>query len=199
MEAFDIFSLDSPIFTWVILPILICLARISDQSIGTLRLILVSKGYKTLAPFLAFFESLIWLLAVSQILKHLDNWVTFVAYGMGFAIGNYVGILLEEKLSLGNVIVRIFPKNDHKNLLQYMNDQNVGYSLIDAEGRMGGLKIIFSIVTRKSLPQFEKAIEEYTPDAFYSIEEVKSVKKGIFQTARSKTQFAGVFGSKKTK
>lgn len=199
MEILSILSMDSPVFTWLILPVLICLARISDQSIGTLRLILVSKGYKTLAPFLAFFESLIWLLAVSQILKHLDNWVTFVAYGMGFAIGNYLGIVLEEKMSLGNVIVRVFPKTDYYGLLQYMNSQNIGYSLIDAEGRTGGLKIIFSIVTRKSLPKFEKAIEDYTPDAFYSIEEVKSVKKGIFQPARSKTQFAGVFGSKKTK
>jgi uncharacterized protein YebE (UPF0316 family) len=199
MEILSILSMDSPVFIWVILPVLICLARISDQSIGTLRLILVSKGYKTLAPFLAFFESLIWLLAVSQILKHLDNWVTFVAYGMGFAIGNYLGIVLEEKMSLGNVIVRVFPKTDYNELLQYMNGQNIGYSLIDAEGRMGGLKIIFSIVTRKSLLKFEKAIEDYTPDAFYSIEEVKSVKKGIFQPARSRTQFLGVFGSKKTK
>lgn len=199
MEILSILSMDSPVFTWVILPVLICLARIIDQSIGTLRLILVSKGYKTLAPFLAFFESLIWLLAVSQILKHLDNWVTFVAYGMGFAIGNYLGIVLEEKMSLGNVIVRVFPKTDYNELLQYMNCQSIGYSLIDAEGRMGELKIIFSIVTRKSLPKFERAIEEFAPDAFYSIEEVKSVKKGIFQPARSKTQFAGVFGSKKTK
>ena len=88
MDISAVFSSNSELFTWVILPILICLARISDQSIGTLRLILVSKGYKLIAPFLAFFESLIWLLAVSQILKHLDNWVTFVAYGLGFALGN---------------------------------------------------------------------------------------------------------------
>ncbi|MEI6346973.1 MAG: DUF5698 domain-containing protein [Bacteroidota bacterium] len=193
------FLADSDVFTWVILPILICLARITDQSIGTLRLILVSKGYKFIAPFLAFFESLIWLLAVSQILKHLDNWVTFVAYGLGFALGNYIGIILEEKISLGNVIVRVFPKTDHAGLIEYMNQQNIGYSIIDAEGRMGGLKIIFSIIGRKSVSAFVQKIEEFTPGSFYSIEEVKSVKKGIFQPTRSKTQFKSVFGSKKTK
>ncbi len=199
MELLSIFSTDYPLFTWVILPILICLARISDQSIGTLRLILVSKGYRKLAPILAFFESLIWLLAVSQILKHLDNWVTFFAYGLGFAIGNYVGIVLEERLSLGNVIVRIFQKTDYSELKNYMNSHNIGYSIIDAEGRMGELKIIFSIISRKSLPEFIRVIEETIPDAFYSIEEVKDVKKGIFQQNRSKTQFLSVFGSKKIK
>ncbi len=199
MELLSIFSLDSPFFTWVLLPLLICLARIADQSIGTLRLILVAKGYRIVAPILAFFESLIWLLAVSQILKHLDNWVTFVAYGLGYAIGNYVGIVLEERLSLGNVIIRVFPKSNYNELKDYMNSHNIGYTIMDAEGRMGGLKIIFSIISRKSLPEYIKMIESTSPDAFYSIEEVKSVKKGIFQPSNSRTQFLGAFGSKKIK
>lgn len=199
MNFLSILTFDSPLYAWVILPLLICLARISDQSIGTLRLILVSKGYKLLAPFLAFFESLIWLLAVSQILKHLDNWVTFVAYGLGFAIGNYVGILLEEKISLGNVIVRVFPKTNYTELVEFMNIENIGYSIIDAEGRMGELKIIFSIISRRNLPAFIQMIEKHVPGAFYSIEEVRSVKKGIFQQPRSKTQFLNVFGPKKSK
>jgi len=199
MNVLFILTFDSPLYAWIILPLLICLARISDQSIGTLRLILVSKGYKLLAPFLAFFESLIWLLAVSQILKHLDNWVTFVAYGLGFAIGNYVGILLEEKISLGNVIVRVFPKTNYTELVEFMNIENIGYSIIDAEGRMGELKIIFSIISRRNLPTFIHMIEKNVPGAFYSIEEVRSVKKGIFQQPRSKTQFLNVFGTKKSK
>lgn len=199
MNVLSILTFDSPLYAWVVLPVLICLARISDQSIGTLRLILVSKGYKLVAPFLAFFESLIWLLAVSQILKHLDNWVTFVAYGLGFAIGNYVGILLEEKISLGNVIVRVFPKINYAELVEFMNIENIGYSIIDAEGRMGELKIIFSIISRRNLPSFIQMIEKHLPGAFYSIEEVRSVKKGIFQPSRSKTQFLNVFGTKKNK
>jgi hypothetical protein len=80
-----------------------------------------------------------------------------------------------------------------------MKQQNIGYSIIDAEGRMGGLKIIFSIISRKNMNNFISKIEEFTPGSFYSVEEVKSVKKGIFQPTRSKTQFRSVFGSKKIK
>ncbi len=197
MEILNIINTDSTLFSWVILPLLICLARICDQSIGTMRMIFVSKGMKIIAPFLAFFESLIWLIAVSQILKHIDNWVTFVAYGLGFALGNYIGIILEEKLSLGNVIVRIFPKTNHTQLINYMISNDLGYSMIDAEGRKGGLKIIFSIVGRKDLKDFLPKINELSPDSFYTIEEVKSVKKGIFKPVNRKMNILKSFGPKK--
>jgi len=199
MEILNIINTDSTLFSWVILPLLICLARICDQSIGTMRMIFVSKGMKIIAPFLAFFESLIWLIAVSQILKHIDNWVTFVAYGLGFALGNYIGIILEEKLSLGNVIVRIFPKTNHTQLINYMISNDLGYSMIDAEGRKGGLKIIFSIVGRKDLKDFLPKINELSPDSFYTIEEVKSVKKGIFKPVNRKMNILKSFGPKKIK
>ena len=67
----------------------------------------------------------------------MDNWVTFVAYGLGFAIGNYVGMVLEEKISLGHVIVRVFPKTDYSELVNYMSRHDIGYSIIDAEGTNG--------------------------------------------------------------
>jgi len=84
-------------FQWIILPLLIFLARITDQTIGTLRLIFLSKGYRLIAPLLGFFEVIIWLVAVSQIMKHLDNVMSYVAYGAGFAMGNYIGMTIERK------------------------------------------------------------------------------------------------------
>ena len=108
---------DSWSFQWIILPLLIFLARITDQTIGTLRLIFLSKGYKFIAPFLGFFEVIIWLLAVSQIMKHLDNVMCYVAYGSGFAMGNFIGMAIEQKLSLGSVIIRLILKERIMNLL----------------------------------------------------------------------------------
>ena len=102
-------------FTWVGLPILIFLARILDQSIGTLRLIFLSKGMKHIAPFLGFFEVIIWLLAVGQIMQHLDNWLCYVAYGAGFAMGNFIGISIEERLSLGTSIKGLYSRANHLN------------------------------------------------------------------------------------
>ena len=186
----DILTYDSPLFTWLILPLLIFLARIMDQSIGTMRLIFVSKGLKYLAPFLGFFEVIIWLLAVGQIMQHLDNWLCYIAYGAGFAMGNFIGITIEERLSLGTSIIRLILPNDAPELINMLKEQNFGLTIVDAEGSKGSVKVIFSIVRRKELRNFIDTINTFTPGAFYTIEDVRAVNEGIFRAISSKSAFS---------
>lgn len=178
---FEFLQNSSPVFVWVILPLLIFISRIADQTIGTLRLIFVSKGYKYIAPALGFFEVIIWLLAVSQIFKQLDNFLYYIAYGAGFAAGNFIGILLEEKISLGTVVIRVMPKKDVTELIQYLSEHNYGVTTMDAEGSRGKTKVILSIIPRKQIKEFVGIINQFNPNAFYTIEEVKSVNKGVFR------------------
>lgn len=185
----DLLNTNSETFTYFVIPVLIFLARICDQSIGTLRLIFVSKGYKYIAPFLGFFEVIIWVMAISQIMQHLDNIYCYIAYGAGFATGNYVGMYLEEKISLGTVIMRIIPKKDTSELVNYLRLNNYGLTIVDAEGSTGPVKIIFSIVKRKDVPHIVNIINQFNPNAFYTIEEVKAVNKGIFKDKRNNRRF----------
>lgn len=194
----DFLLSDSPVFTWVILPLLIFLARIADQSVGTLRVVFISKGFKYLAPLLGFFESIIWLTAVSQILKHLDNVVCFLAYGAGFGMGNYVGLLIEEKLSLGTVIFRIFPRTDPEKLIAFLRESNYGLTIMDAQGGRGPVKIIFSIVRRQDIKEFVEIINRYDPTSFYTIEDVREVREGVFNSGQS-GPFKRLFTGKKSR
>lgn len=178
---FEFLQNSSPVFVWVILPLLIFISRIADQTIGTLRLIFVSKGYKYIAPALGFFEVIIWLLAVSQIFKQLDNFLYYIAYGAGFAAGNFIGILLEEKISLGTVVIRVMPKKDVTELIRYLSEHNFGVTTMEAEGSRGKTKVILSIIPRKQIKEFVGIINQFNPNAFYSIEEVKAVNKGVFR------------------
>lgn len=178
---------DSWAFTWVILPLLIFLARIMDVSIGTLRLIFVSKGYKFYAPVLGFFEVVIWLLAIGQIMQHLDNFMCYLAYGLGFATGNYIGIYLDEKMSLGTVLVRVVPKMDTTNLINQLREREFGASLVDIEGMSGKLKMIFAIVKRKDIQEVMGIIQEHNPHAFVTIEDVKTAKEGYFRFSAKKS------------
>ena len=186
---------DPWLFTWVILPILIFFARILDQTIGTMRLIFLSKGMKYIAPFLGFFEVIIWLLAVGQIMQHLDNWLSYVAYGAGFATGNFIGMLLEEKISLGTVIIRVILSKQSPELIDKLKSQNFGLTLVDAEGSKGRVKLVFSIIRRKELPHFIDTVHQFNPTAFYTVEEVKSASEGIFRRTNSRSVF-GSFASK---
>ena len=200
MDISSLFIPDSPIFTWVILPLLIFVARIADQSIGTLRLIFLSKGQKGLAPILGFFEVIIWLIAVGQIMKHLDNVLCYIAYGGGFAMGNYLGMVLEEKLSIGNVLVRIIPRKDTSELIAYLRENNYGVTSVEAEGAMGKVNIVFSIIKRKDAEHVVSIINRFNPNAFYTIEDVKAINEGIFKSKRSRTIFDSMsYGLKKNK
>ena len=183
---------DSWFFTWILLPGLIFVARICDQSIGTMRLIFLAKGMKHIAPFLGFFEVIIWLLAVGQIMQHLDNWLCYVAYGSGFAMGNFIGMSLEEKLSIGTSIIRVILSSESPELIAALKAQNFGLTILDAEGAKGKVKILFSIIRRKEIPGFLKTLHDYHPTAFYTIEDVKEAKEGVFKNIRQKTLASGM-------
>lgn len=172
----DIFS--GEILTWVIIPTLIFFARITDVTIGTMRLIFVSKGYKHIAPILGFFEIIIWLLAITQIMQHLDNWLCYLTYGLGFAAGNFIGIILEEKLSIGNVLIRVFPKKDTTNLIEDLRANGFGVSVVEIQGKAGRKKMLLSLVERKAISEFIDMVLYHNPNAFYSVEDVKAVNDG---------------------
>lgn len=172
--------LDNPVFAWVILPLLIFAARIFDVTLGTLRIIFVSKGKKFLAPLLGFFEVSIWLLAISQIMQNLDNFVCFIAYAGGFAMGNFIGVIIEEKLALGTLVIRIILPGDDDEMKNRLYESGFGVTSVDAHGMNGNVSLIYTVIKRKDLPTAAAVIESCNSDAFYSIEDLKSVRKGIF-------------------
>jgi uncharacterized protein YebE (UPF0316 family) len=184
---------DSFWWTWVLLPLLIFMSRILDQSIGTMRLIFVSKGYRYIGPILGFFEVIIWLLAITQVLQHLNNPLSYIAYGAGFGMGNYIGIRLEEKLSIGTVLLRIVPKKDTSPLIKHLREEGFGVTSADAEGASGPVKIVFTIMKRKRVTEAIRILNQHNPNAFYTIEEVKTVKDGYFGIHRKKFFFPGIW------
>lgn len=155
------------------IPFLVFIARILDVSIGTLRITFVSRGLKYLAAPLGFIESLIWVLAISQVLQHLNNWGTYFAYALGFGVGNYVGLLLEERLAVGNLIIRTITRDDASDLTGALWNAGFGVTGVDARGETGPVKVIFTVVKRRNLQQVIDLIKQSSPNAVYTIEDVR--------------------------
>jgi uncharacterized protein YebE (UPF0316 family) len=173
-------SSQSHLFAWVILPILIFLSRIADVSIGTVRVILVSRRLKYLAPLAGFFEVLIWIIVIGQIMQNLSSPICYVAYAGGFATGNFIGILIAEKLSIGVVLVRvIFPKQAN-GLIDRLRERRYGVTSIDGQGVAGPVQLVFTIVPRREVEAVVELVKEFNPEAFYSVEEVDFVERGVF-------------------
>jgi len=166
--------------TWILTPLLIFIARICDVSIGTMRIISLSRGYRKLAPVLGFFEILIWLAAIRQIFQHLDNPAAFVAYAAGFATGNWVGMKIEDRLALGLAAVRVITAEDASDLIRTLADADFGVTTLAAEGVNGAVRLIFMIIRRKDLELVRTLTCEHHPGAFITVSDVRSASEGVF-------------------
>lgn len=179
-----------------ILPILIFLARVADVSLGTMRIIFVSKNLKKLAALVGFFEVFIWINVMGQVMQNVNSIIHYVVYAAGFAAGNYVGIVIEERLAVGHVIARIITKENTEKVIDFLRKEKCGVTIVDAHGKKGDVKILFTIIKRKKLERIYEAIDKYAPDSFVSIEDVKSVSKEEFVgIPLKKKRFMGSFRS----
>jgi len=167
--------LDSVWFLYAILPILIFCTRIVDVTLDTLRVVYISRVNKVIAPILGFFAVMVWLVAITQIMQHLDNFICYIAYAGGFATGNYVGLILEEKLAIGHQVIRVITIKDSSPLIEDLRNNGYGVTTVLAEGKNGQVHIIFLIVKRSNIPDVISRITLFNPKAFYTIEDVRSL------------------------
>jgi len=173
----------------VLLPILIVLARMTDVSLGTLRIILVSKNYRKIAPFISFLESLIWITVAARIITTLGHWTAFFAYALGYALGTYMGMKIDAKLSLGRAFVRVIVARDFDKLEQNLRENKFGVTSVAAEGKDGYVKILFIVLNRTELANCIDTITKTNPSAFYTVESIQTTNAGYFSEGRD----GGVF------
>jgi uncharacterized protein YebE (UPF0316 family) len=176
MESFftDTLGISTDVFSFLILPLMIFVARICDVSINTIRIIYMLGGRRFTATLLGFFEAFIWLLVIREIFKHLDNWLCYVAYPAGFASGIFVGMIIEEKIAYGKVIVRIITRKDVNQLIHYLNMQQFRFTKVEAEGPDGKENLVFTVLDRERLDDLLNRLKELIPTAFYTVEKVKA-------------------------
>lgn len=200
MEDFFVESLgiSEGIFSFLLLPLLIFFARILDVSINTVRIIYVLGGRKFTSTLLGFFESFIWLMAIRQIFEHLDNWMCYVAYPAGFAAGIFVGMIIEEKIAYGKVIVRIITRKDVHTLLEYLNREYFRYTYVKAEGPDGLENLVFTVLQRERLEALLETLKVILPTAFYTVEKVnRAAESGAVVEQTTRWSIASWFSSVK--
>lgn len=161
-----------------LLPILIFLSRIFDVTLGTLRIIFVNRGMRYLAPLIGFFEVLIWLIVISQIMQNLNSPINYIAYAAGFAAGNFVGILIEQKLAMGITLIRIITRKKAPELLTDLRSKGYSVTNVPAQANSGDVEIIFLPARRKEIKHIIETVKIYNPNAVYTIEDLRQLSMG---------------------
>ena len=110
-------------------------------------------------------------------MQNLTNVYYYIFYAGGFAIGNLVGIIIEEKLSIGIVGIRIITRQDAGELVNALKKLKYGITVVDAEGSKGKVKIIFTVINRHNIQEVINIVKQYNPKAFYHIEDIRYVSE----------------------
>lgn len=177
--------LSSNIFTWAIMPLLIILARMLDVSFGTLRFVFISKNKKLFAALAGFMESFVWIMVVGKLLNGSTNIIWLVAYAVGFGIGTYLGLLLSEKMAIGKVMLRVITRREPKRLIAKLISKNYSFTIVDSKNQKGNItKVLLLSLEAKELNIILHYIKKFNPKAFYSVEEVKSMKENNIKQTR---------------
>lgn len=176
-------------YPWV-LPAAIFLARIADVSLGTVRTIVVFRGFRALAAAIGFVEVIIWTLASAQVLANLDKWYLVIAYAGGFGAGNYVGIWLESKLAIGSEMVRAVSFKGSGQLAETLRAN--GFRAIELAGSAGPgqpCEVVLIVTKRRKIARLLALITQSDPDAVYSLSDVKQAYDGAAKLLQGRQVF----------
>jgi uncharacterized protein YebE (UPF0316 family) len=167
-------------------PLLIFVLRICDVSLATLRMLLAVRGQKHIAPFIGFFEVLIWIFAVGNAIKHLDSPLHLIGYGAGFSMGTLVGMWLEEKMAFGLATVRVMSMHGGVEIAEALRNRGFAVTEFAGHGREGRVEVVYAVLKRRQLPVVFEEVGVWDPDAFVTVEEPRAIHRGWLFDKRRK-------------
>ena len=155
--------------------------RVMDMTLDTLRVLVVMRGRKRIAWVLGFFQALIFVLAISSVLKNLDNPLNIIGYAAGFATGNVVGMWIEEKLAIGHAHLNIVSSHLGAAIAEQMRAAGFAVTEIPARGKDGMVTMLTCSVLRRHVDQVHKLVNQVDPNAFITAEDVRPVRRGFWR------------------
>lgn len=161
--------------------LLIFVLRIGDMSLDTIRVLFVVRGRKGLAWVLGFFQALIFVVAISSVLSNLNNLFNVLGYAAGFATGNVVGMLIEERMALGHIHLTIYSSTRGAAVAEALRKDGFGVTEVSGRGKDGTVTVLHCSVLRKKVDAVETIVLEEDPSAFITTSDVRQVRRGFWR------------------
>lgn len=159
--------------------LLVFVLRITDVSIGTLRVLYTVKGRRVVAAGLGLMEAGVFIFAISRVFKHLDNPLGMLGYASGFAVGTLLGITVEKWIASGSVMLRVISRDQSAAILADLRKRRFGVTSVRGEGRNGPVLILFVVIQRKRVAESLRLVDQLDPEAFVTIEPIGEARGGF--------------------
>jgi uncharacterized protein YebE (UPF0316 family) len=160
---------------------LIFVLRVGDMSMDTMRVLFVMRGKKTIAWVLGFFQALIFVVAIGSVLSDLSNPLKILGYAAGFATGNVIGMLIEERLAIGHVQLSIVSSRRGAQITERLRSEGYAITEIPARGKDGVVSLLSCSVLRKNIDSVQKIVNEEDESAFITVEDVRPLRRGFWR------------------
>ena len=159
--------------------VVIFFARILDVSLGTIRTILIVQGRTAMSFIFGMAEVIIWILVVSTVITQVkDSPILILFYATGYATGNVVGILVEQKLAFGLIVLRVISRGRQgAALTERIRSMGQPVTVFQGEGMKGTVLELNIVCRRRDFQKWLKVIMEEDPNAFYITEQARDVSK----------------------
>lgn len=167
-------------------PLVIFCLRIVDVSMATTRTLLAMRNARLAVPVIGFFEVLIWIFAVGSAIQNLGSPWHVLGYASGFAVGNVMGLWLEEKLAMGLASIQIVSRFGGVELAEALRDRGFGVTEFTGRGRDGKVEVAHTVVRRRQIDEVLHVVDKWDPDAFVSVEEPRAIRRGWMFPGRRK-------------
>jgi uncharacterized protein YebE (UPF0316 family) len=182
--------------TWA-LGVLIFLARVFDVTMGTMRTISIVHGRMWVAFGLGLMEVSMWLVVISAVITQIASKPLLgVFYALGFSVGNVVGILVERRVALGNMSLRVISAARGAELASRLRELGYGVTAFQGEGRSGAVTLLYVVCGRKDFRRALDTVKSVEPGAFYVTEMAGSVGKVMRPMMAPATGWRSVFKRK---
>lgn len=158
--------------------LLIVLVKTIEVSLATLRIKLITKGQRIFGALVGFVEIIMWVIIVSTVLNDMSSDpMKVLAYALGFALGNYFGVIVEEWIGLGSTKIEvILPQHQSVEVVKQIRSLGYGVTEIEGSGKDEKRSILLVILPRKSVDSVRRILEETS--AFVTITDIKPVYGG---------------------
>ena len=164
-----------------LMPFIIFLMRVTDMSLDTLRVLFVIRGRRPLAWIMGFFQSALWVVAITSVLSNLDNLWNVIGYAGGFATGNVVGMMIEERLAIGHGHLRIISSRRGKAIAEAIRDEGYALTEISGRGKDGTVSVISCSVKRRDIDNVQRGVYAIDPQAFITVEDIRPLHRGYWR------------------
>jgi len=169
--------------------LLVFALRLLDVPLSTVRMLYMVRGQRGASAALAFFESLIWLFAITRVFSHLSSPAQYLGWAAGFAVGTALGMAVEGWLAPGHVLLRVITRDPADELVERLRAAGYGVTRVDGQGREGPVALLYVVAPRRALRDLLALIERERPEAFITVEHTHRARGGHLE---ERPRWAGV-------